>query len=357
MVPLGIDRYVHCRLALRTCRRKIQLQQHGMKHWKPHMDDQGLLSMFHEAVTESMAGWTIRNFNDFVSMLVSAGRVSGTCVRKRQCSYWDMLSHFFSVRNTRQQQTPAALSHSPLFAASMGNQVLFFFLVLGPLLQGSGNVGVATLQKLGCILDTVRVVIFFGYKVSTVYRLLLRRRLRRPLPMTSRCGRCRRALDLCGDHRAACAQGVYAAKKICREAARVTTNTRIIDLSIHHADTQDDRRIEVIANGPPLWGGAQLALDAPTHAGKAKQRHSLKGREVEQGMHLLRDRRCRLVVFGIEVRGRGSDETTTFFRLPAHSNARQALDLPRHSLTNALIHRWSAMLPHAAMHAFAAAPP
>ena len=69
---------------------------------------------------------------------------------------------------------------------------------------------------------------------------------------------------------------------------------------------------------------------------------------------LLRDRRCRLVVFGIEVGGRWSDEAATFLRLLAHSKARQAPALLRHSLTNARIHRWSAMLAHAAMHAFAA---
>ena len=69
---------------------------------------------------------------------------------------------------------------------------------------------------------------------------------------------------------------------------------------------------------------------------------------------LLRDRRCRLVVFGIEVGRRWSDEAATFLRLLAHTKARQAPALLRHSLTNALIHRWSAMLAHAAMHAFPA---
>ena len=61
MLLLGIDhRCVHCRFALRTRRWRKQLQQHGMKHWKPHMDEQGQPSMFHEAVTESMAGRTLR---------------------------------------------------------------------------------------------------------------------------------------------------------------------------------------------------------------------------------------------------------------------------------------------------------
>ena len=161
--------------------------------------------------------------------------------------------------------------------------VCVFFFPFGFLLQGSGNVGMATPQKLGCILDTVRVVNFVW--LQSIHRLQTAAPSTSSTPMTSRCCRCRRALDPCGDHRAACA----------KEAARVTTNTRIIDLSIHHADTQDDRRIEVIANSLPLSGGAQLALDAPlvsllTRAGhprmRTKQRHSLKGREGEQGTHL-----------------------------------------------------------------------
>ena len=188
-----------------------------------------------------------------------------------------------------------------------------------------------------------------------------------------------RALDPFGDHRAACAQaGILrsrggplerAAARICREAgARVTTNTRIIDLNIDHVDTQDDRRIEVIANGLPLWGGAQLAVDTTlvsplTRAGHPRMRGGqYRGTALRDARRnkertypeLLPDRRCRLVVFGIEVGGRWSDEAATFLRLLAHTKARQAPALLRHSLTNALIHRWSAMLTHAAMHAFAA---
>ena len=53
-----------------------------------------------------------------------------------------------------------------------------------------------------------------------------------------------------------------AAARVCREAgARVTTNTRLSDLNLDHINRHDDRRIEVIANGLPLWGGAQLAVD------------------------------------------------------------------------------------------------
>ena len=60
------------------------------------------------------------------------------------------------------------------------------------------------------------------------------------------------------------------AARVCREAgarvttslpARVTTNTRLMNLNIDNIQRQDDRRIEIIANGLPLWGGVQLAID------------------------------------------------------------------------------------------------
>ena len=106
---------------------------------------------------------------------------------------------------------------------------------------------------------------------SHLFRTLLLRRLRLPLPLSARQCRCRRALDLLGDHRAACPQarilrsrGVAlerAAAGICREAGASTTNTRVADLNLAQVTRQDDRRIEVIANGLNLWGGAQLAID------------------------------------------------------------------------------------------------
>ena len=96
--------------------------------------------------------------------------------------------------------------------------------------------------------------------------------------------------------------------------------------------------------GPPRMRGGQYRGTALRDARRNKERTYPE---------LLRDRRCRLVVFGIEIGGRRSDEAATFLRLLAHTKARQAPALLRHSLTNALIHRWSAMLTHA-MHAFAA---
>ena len=92
----------------------------------------------------------------------------------------------------------------------------------------------------------------FAYP-SHVFRVLLLRRLRLPLPLAERTCRCRRTLDLLGDHRAACAQsGVLrarggalerAAARVCREAgARVTTHTLLADLNVPAVDRLDNRR-------------------------------------------------------------------------------------------------------------------
>ena len=108
---------------------------------------------------------------------------------------------------------------------------------------------------------------------SHLFRLLLLRRLRLPLPPCVPVCRCGRPLDSFGHHRAACPRAgllarrgfavEMAAAKVCREAgARVTTNVlvRDLDLGVPHP-ALDGRRLEVVAEGLPLFGGVQLALD------------------------------------------------------------------------------------------------
>jgi len=105
------------------------------------------------------------------------------------------------------------------------------------------------------------------------FRILLLRRLRLALPPTALRCRCRRLLDPHGDHRAACANAGVLAKRsfplesamarVCREAgARVRTNVMVRDLNLGVARPDDARRIEVVADGLPLFHGAQLAVDA-----------------------------------------------------------------------------------------------
>ena len=99
--------------------------------------------------------------------------------------------------------------------------------------------------------------------------------------------------------------------------ARVARNVRVADMNID-VPVADDRRIEVIANGLPLWHSAQLGLDAtlvspltragephppadvePGHCVAAAARRNRQGTYPE----LQRARRCRLVVIGFEVGG------------------------------------------------------
>ena len=121
-----------------------------------------------------------------------------------------------------------------------------------------------------------------------------------------------------------------AAARVCREAgARVTTNTRLSDLNLDHINRHDDRRIEVIANGLPLWGGG--ATRGRHHLGipfdfiqpapktcRPIRGSSAPGRSQIQGAH-----RCRLVVLALETGGRWSPEATTFLRLLAQTKPEQ----------------------------------
>ena len=119
-----------------------------------------------------------------------------------------------------------------------------------------------------------------------IFRILMLRRLRLPLPLTERACRCRRTLDSLGDHRAACGRaGVFRSRGVPLEhaAARVChlnmrprgfagklafvlrcTCTRLANLNVRAVQRVDDRTIEVIeviATGLPLWHASQLAID------------------------------------------------------------------------------------------------
>ena len=179
------------------------------------------------------------------------------------------------------------------------------------------------------------------------FRALLLRRLRLPLPFVPARCRCGREQDALGDHRSACPRsGVLrarggplerAAARICREAgAVVAMHTLVRDLNVGSVPG-DDRRIEVIANGLPLWGGMQLAVDttlvsalsstsAPrryqNRADGAALRQARRAKERTYPELLRPDSRCRLVVLALEVGGRFSPETVDFVQRLARARAR-----------------------------------
>ena len=214
---------------------------------------------------------------------------------------------------------------------------------------------------------------------SHLFRAVLLRRLRQPLPISERSCRCGRLLDVCGHHRAACARvGMLgrrgfslesAAARICREAkGRVRTNVFIRDLDLAIPGVADARRLEVVVDGLPLRGGSQLAVDTTLvcalHVDGSPRRHAnqrdgvalqaAKRRKVATYPELAGPHsRAKLVVLAVEVGGRWSDETRGFLSQLARARAREEIPLMRRRAEQAWRLRWGAMFACAAAKAVA----
>ena len=201
---------------------------------------------------------------------------------------------------------------------------------------------------------------------SHLFRILLLRRLRLHLPLSARFCRCRRPLDPLGDHRAACAQsGVLrarggplerAAARICREGgARVTTNTRARGSQHPHPVQSRRSSHRGYRQWVTVWGGSQLAVDTTlvsplTRSGEPRSRGgTFAGAALQDARRtkertypeLLRNRRCRLVVLGIEVGGRCSNEASSFVRMLAQARGRSSPASLRAATPSALVSRFS----------------
>ena len=117
-----------------------------------------------------------------------------------------------------------------------------------------------------------------------------------------------------------------------------------------------------------MWGGSQLAVDTTlvsplTRSGERRSRGgTYAGAALQDARRnnertypeLLHNRRCRLVVLGIEVGGRWSNEASSFIRMLAKARARSSPPSLQAATTSALVSRWSALLTHAAATSFAA---
>ena len=130
------------------------------------------------------------------------------------------------------------------------------------------------------------------------------------------------------------------AARICREAgARVAENVLLRNLNLDEP-VLDDRRLEVVANALAIWGGVQVAVDttlvSPVRADVAPR----PGADREPGLalrqirrrkrpELLRSRRCRLLVLGLEVGGRWLPDGVAFVRLLACAKSRRVPELLR----------------------------
>ena len=203
-----------------------------------------------------------------------------------------------------------------------------------------------------------------------VFRVLLLRRLWRPLPLSSSVCRCGRPLDAFGHHQSACAvSGVLgrrgfalesAAARVCREAGgRVSLNVRVGDLDLPPRGAVDQRRLEVVVDGLPLFHGAQLAIDTTMVSPvRGDGRPGPQCARVD-GAALARARRrkeatypelsgangrARLVVLGCEVGGRWSDECQSFLRQLSKARVRHEPPGIRASARRAWLRRWSSIL-------------
>ena len=181
---------------------------------------------------------------------------------------------------------------------------------------------------------------------SHLFRLLLLRRLRLPLPTCVPVCRCGRPLDSFGHHRAACPRAVCLRDVASRWrwpqpmcAVKLMHGSRPTSWSVTWTllcptPALDGRRLEVVAERLSLFGWVQLALDttlvSPIHAeGTARPGAAQRDGVALVSARRLKERtypelvgrgaRARLVVLPGEVGGPWSGETSNFLRLRAES--------------------------------------
>ena len=147
----------------------------------------------------------------------------------------------------------------------------------------------------------------------------------------------------------------------------MTTNVLVLDLDLPLPVVADNRRLEVVADGLPIFGGSQLALDTTLvcalhcdgspHTGAADMDGVVlrAGRRKERRYPELvgRGSRARLVVLAIEVGGRWSPELQSFVAQLAKSKAREQPFLLQKRFEQAWRMRWGAFLACAAAKAVA----
>ena len=131
----------------------------------------------------------------------------------------------------------------------------------------------------------------------------------------------------------------------------------------------DGRRIEVVANGLPLWRGAQIAVDTTLVSPLQRSGEPRPGADAEPGCALRHAEaskqrtypelraggagRCRLVVFGKEVGGRFSPNALAFIRRLARARGRARAPWNAAATGQALTRRWHGLASLAALRAHA----
>ena len=169
-----------------------------------------------------------------------------------------------------------------------------------------------------------------------LFRVLLLRRLHLHLPLTARFCRCGQPLDPCGHHRAALVL-IGEHRSSYQAGARVTTNILGRDLDLAEPNAADGRRLEVVANGLPLFGGAQLAIDttlvSTVHA-NGLRRVGVDGAAL-QAPRRRKERRPGWWCLPWRCVEAGPQETQSFLSSLAHAKARSETSLMRRGVEQA----------------------
>ena len=157
--------------------------------------------------------------------------------------------------------------------------------------------------------------------------------------------------------------------RVCREGGgRVQPNQFLRNMNVPGIRPDDGRRLEVVVNGLPLYHGMQVGIDATIVSPVRADGRPVPGADIRSGValrtaerrkrrryrELLATQRRHLLVAAGEVGWRWNEESFHFLVQLAKAKARQAPQVLRKSLELAWIRRWTGMLTHAAMDAFAA---
>ena len=156
--------------------------------------------------------------------------------------------------------------------------------------------------------------------------------------------------------------------RVFREAgARVRFNAFLRDMNVGVAASVA-RRIEVLAQDLPCFGGSQLAVDVTLRSALGCSGEPQQGAADIDGAILLQARRdkettypelvasnrCRLVVVALETGGRWSEEASDIFRQLAFARAREEPPSMRWRVVLAWERRWTRMLATTCAVSFAA---
>ena len=148
----------------------------------------------------------------------------------------------------------------------------------------------------------------------------------------------------------------------------MSTNVRVDDLDLPPRGRSDNRRLEVVCDGLPLFQGAQLCVDTTMVSvvrGDGTARRQCAAHSGASLAQARRDKettypelrgsngRARLVVLACEVGGRWSTEARDFVRHLAKAKVRREPAILRHSAFLSWVRRWKMILTCAATRSFA----